>query len=636
MRVGGYNNDVNLASPFDNAAFDKAVAYARAIGAEPIIQVPLLADTAGQLPTAATAAGMVTYANVTKGYGIKYFSIGNEPDLYATQGLPADSTQPAIPGYTPSDYCASATGYVAAMKAVDPTIKIVGPDLSWKYQAGNGANDWLTPILEGCGALFDVIAIHRYPFEAAQATLAAAAADPAAFRNVIAQVRGILQAAGQGEKPLALTEMNVAYDATSCVLDASPGTVGSALWLADSVGTAIELGLWTSAVWDISDLDDWGLGLIGMPPAHTPRPSYYAYSLYADHFGPTLLDVTSVPAGVSAHASRNAADDATEVIAINWNASAVELQLEVTGLPAAPTAATFVVPAVSIAAVEIPDTGPASAWVYAEAQRQAAVGPQLLGVGAWTYGAGATGGAGRAAGAGCGGKDAAVGSVDGGISGACNATIPEAVGNLTVSGEYVTVGPLHGYGSVWAWEGTDSQATICVLPSCTSGDAMFFTASGFGVSPFTAEAVSCSPDLGTSALCAAGSMSADSSYASVVGIGFNFNQNLVDGGDAGGVGTLAITDSITVTTALFGGAVGNSALRLQLTDADGNYYCVEAGAWQSGTPIPISKFKQACWGGSGSDTAAFPGILARRLDVIVPGTTFDRDFSYCLTDLAAR
>ena len=73
MRVGGYNNDANTQDPFDDAAFDTAVAYARAIGADPIIQVPLLADTSGMPPTAATAAAMVTYGNVTKGYGLKYF-----------------------------------------------------------------------------------------------------------------------------------------------------------------------------------------------------------------------------------------------------------------------------------------------------------------------------------------------------------------------------------------------------------------------------------------------------------------------------------------------------------------------------------------------------------------------------------
>ncbi len=381
MRVGGYNNDANTEDPFDDAAFDTAVAYARSIGAEPIIQVPLLADTSGKPPTAATAAGMVTYANVTKRYGLKYFSIGNEPDLYASQGLVADPTQPAIPGYAPADYCATATAYVAAMKAVDPTIEIVGPDLSWKYIAGN---DWLTPILTGCGDLFDIISIHRYPFEAAQASLAAAAADAASFRALIASVRGILQATGQGGKPLALTEMNIVYDSTFCVLDASPGTVGSALWLADGLGTAMDLGLWTSAVWDVSDDDGYALGLLGPAPAHTPRPAYYAYALYAAHFGPTLLTVSSAPAGVSAHASRNAADDATEIIVANWNSAPAPLAFSVTGLASAPAPTTFVLPAVSLAAVEIPDVGAAAAWSYGETERASASGPRSLPAGATT------------------------------------------------------------------------------------------------------------------------------------------------------------------------------------------------------------------------------------------------------------
>lgn len=406
MRIGGYNNDANTPQPFDNAQLDKAVAYARAIGAEPLLQVPHLADTSGQPPTPATAAAMVTYANVTMGYGIKYFSVGNEPDLYADQGSLTDSTLPAIPGYTAADYCASVSDFVAAMKAVDPTIKIVGPDLAYKYQAGNGTYDWLTPILTTCGDLFDVISIHRYPFEAMQATLGLAQADPATFRQVIASVRGILQSTGYAAKPLALTEMNVAYDATTCVLGASPGTVGSALWLADSVGAAIDLGLWTSAVWDIADTDGWTLGLIGEPPAHTPRPEYYAYALFADHFGPTQLSVPSAPAGLHVYASRNQANDTTAIVAVNWNTEPAALAFQVTGLAKAPGTATFVLPAVSIAAVEIPDTGTAKAWSYGEAQRRTARGPRPIApgnipAGGSDGGAEAGPGAGSAVGAGC-------------------------------------------------------------------------------------------------------------------------------------------------------------------------------------------------------------------------------------------
>jgi hypothetical protein len=381
MRVGGYNNDANTADPFDDAQFDRAVAYAHAIGAEPIIQVPLLADIDGSPPTAATAAAMVTYANVTKGYGIKYFSIGNEPDLYATQGSLIDPTQPAIPNYKPSDYCASVRAYVTAMKAVDGTIKIVGPDLSWHYIAGN---DWLTPILQGCGDLFDIVAIHRYPFNSKQATLDATSGDATKFATFLTSVRSLVQATGYGNKPLAITEMNIAYDSTACQLGGSPGAIGSALWLADVLGTSINNDLWTSAIWDIGDNDLWAFGLAGTAPLHTLRPEYYAYQLYADHFGPTLVDVTQSPTNVRAYASRNQADNATDIIIVNWSSLSAPLAFQVTGLAAAPSPATYTVPGLSISAVEIPDQGAATAWTYSDKQHQAGQGPAPLASGATT------------------------------------------------------------------------------------------------------------------------------------------------------------------------------------------------------------------------------------------------------------
>jgi hypothetical protein len=338
--------------------------------------VPLIADTTGQPPTADTAAAMVRYANVTMGYGVKYFSVGNEPDLYASQtgyGAPA----PAFPGYTAADYCGQARTFVTAMKGVDPTIEIVGPDLSWQYTQ---YDDWLTPILEGCGDLFDVVSIHWYPNDAQHATVQAASVDGAAFRALIASVRDLMTAAGAGAKPLAVTEMNVAYDPPPAggPLSASPGTVASGLWVADIVGNALELNLWTIAFWDICDEDFWSDGLLDIPPAHTPRPAYYAHQLYAEHFGPTLVDVVATPAGVTAFASRNESDDATQVIVVNWNASTAPLAFQVTGPNPAPMPPVFVLPALSMAAVEIPDSGGASALVYGDAQHQAASGLQPL------------------------------------------------------------------------------------------------------------------------------------------------------------------------------------------------------------------------------------------------------------------
>jgi hypothetical protein len=372
IRIGGYNNDANTPDNFDNAQMDKAVAYAHAIGAEPIVQVPLLAaDSKGAVATPENAAAMVTYANVTAKYGIKYFSIGNEPDLYPD----ATGSTKGIAGYTASAFCTSLSAYAAAMKAVDPSIKILGPELSWKYQSG--ANDWLTTILQTCGSSIDIVTVHRYPMDPAKTTVAAAAADATNLNGTIAHLRSIMQQAGGGDKPLAITEANITWDGdpAKSTMPASPGTVPAGLWAADTFGMGMQNGLWTMLYW--STREGWTLGLFPSSDM-SPRPSYWALDLYANHFGPTLLSVTSTPDGVRVYASRNQADNATQLVVVNWNLSSAILTFQIDGLATVPAAATFALPAVSFAAVEIPDVGAASAVSYSEAQRQAGQAPQPL------------------------------------------------------------------------------------------------------------------------------------------------------------------------------------------------------------------------------------------------------------------
>jgi hypothetical protein len=349
---------------------------------------------------------MVSYANITKQYGVKYFSIGNEPDLYPD----ATGSTKGIPGYTAAAYCASAQLYAAAMKAVDPTIKIVGPDLSWKYQSG--ANDWLTPILTTCGSVFDIVTIHRYPLDPTLTTIANAAADAPKLRGVIAHVQAILQSTGNGSKPLAITECNITWDGTPAksILPASPGTVPAGLWAADTFGVGLESGLWASIFW--STREGWTLGLFapggGTP---SPQPEYWALDLYATHFGPTLLQASTTAAGVRAYASRNLANDGTQLIVVNWNDAPAKLTFNVeradpvdggadidaavevdatatidgaasidatVGDDATIAAPSFVLPPLSVGAIEIPDIGTASAWTYGETQHQSNVGPQPL------------------------------------------------------------------------------------------------------------------------------------------------------------------------------------------------------------------------------------------------------------------
>jgi hypothetical protein len=615
MRVGGYNNDVNMPDPFADAAFDTAVVYARSIGAEPIIQVPLLADNSGQPPTPATAAAMVTYANVTKGYGLKYFSVGNEPDLYTVSGLPGNAAQPAMPSLTPSAYCTLVSPFVAAMKAADPTIQIVGPDLSWKYQAGNGDNDWLTPILTACGNLYDVVAIHRYPFEAKQATLAAAAADAAAFKSVIASVRGILASTGQSAKPLAITEMNVVYDATGCVLEASPGTVGSALWMADALGSSIGLGLWTTAVWDIADTDDYALGLIGLPPAHTPRPAYYAYSLFAEHFGASSVAVSSAPAGVTAYASRNQADDTTQIIAVNWNRAATGAEVQVTGLPKTPSSATFVLPSVSITAIEVPDGQPAMAWTYGEAQRQTASGPARLAAGAAASaggsdgGAGSSGGAGKVPGTNC--------STDGGV--VCTKLVPPSAA-ITTMGAMSSTGLSFGSG-VEAWGSYSYAGTGQTAPTGTA------TSDGTGIeivggfSPSVTAAVNYE---GFGLYLASSSCLDASSYT---GIAFDFSGSL--GGCNFQTGINFSGDDATSNDAVRGACSG-SASQCYGPSADVTSAALAATAAAPTIRVPFTAFS----GGMPTPTADPSTIVAVQWQLTAPlGST---DAGGCAADFTVK
>ena len=126
--------------------------------------------------------------------------------------------------------------------------------------------------------------------------------------------------------------------------------------------------------------------------------------------------------------------------------------------------------------------------------------------------------------------------------------------------------------------------------------------------------------------CAAGVVTADATYNSAVGVGFNLNQST-----AGGTpGSVAAPSSISVTTVTSGAGAGNAAMRVQITSASGANYCVEAGTWASGTPIPIGNFNTTCWNGWGTSLSAGTGITS--INLVVPSDAVaDRPFSFRLT-----
>jgi len=191
----------------------------------------------------------------------------------------------------------------------------------------------------------------------------------------------------------------------------------------------------------------------------------------------------------------------------------------------------------------------------------------------------------------------------------CPASItqPTATGQLQISNGYVTAGSYAGYG--FTWTGKNSIGDTCVTPKCGTA--------------------SCSPSFGTSALCGAGVVAADTTYGSVIGIGFNLKQT-----SAGGTpGSVAAGSTVTVGATL-GTGTGDQNARVQIVDAAGNNYCVASGAWTSGTAIDITQFNTSCWDTTlAGATALSAGTDIVSVDIIVPSdSTTERPFSICFTN----
>jgi len=157
--LGGYANP--------NDTYDNFMKVASGAGAQAMLTVNYgsnISGTAGGDPQ--EAAAWVRDANVVKHYGVTYWEIGNEVYGNGTYG-PYFETD-LHPDKGPAAYANHALEYIAAMKAVDPSIKIGAvltapgnyPDGQTSSLSPQPWNDTVLPIL--CPAV-DFVDVHWYP-----------------------------------------------------------------------------------------------------------------------------------------------------------------------------------------------------------------------------------------------------------------------------------------------------------------------------------------------------------------------------------------------------------------------------------------------------------------------------------------
>ncbi len=301
---GGEWGDKNDIQPYQLDAF---VALARQLGAEPYINVRMPGGSPEQ------AADLVRYANIEKGYHIRFWGIGNEPSLYeGKKGWEQWDT---------AYYNAQWPQFAQSMRAVDPTILILGPEIH--QYTGNPltdpkdshGRDWMNEFLKANGDQVDIVAIHRYPFpvkEGVPTTVDELLANPPEWDAIIPNLRRAIRKYVGRDLPIAVTEVN--SDWTHAIQgEATPDSFANAIWWADALGRMIKHKVDIVTYFILVTRDKQGG--YGLLEGYGPRPTYDVYQLYK-RFGDYLVYASSGDPEVSVYAARRA-DDVLTLLFIN-------------------------------------------------------------------------------------------------------------------------------------------------------------------------------------------------------------------------------------------------------------------------------------------------------------------------------
>ncbi|MEU0880840.1 cellulose binding domain-containing protein [Lentzea sp. NPDC005914] len=338
-----------------NTDFDTFMGGVRRAQAQPII----IANYGTGTPQ--EAADWVRYANVTKGYGVKYWEIGNE--LYGNGHYGSNWEADDHPDKSPAGYARETVAFARAMKAVDPTIKIgavLTTPANWPDAiVGTGdAASWNQTVLSIAGPYVDFAIVHWYPGGSTTDQVLASTDQVADMTYLLRQQIARYAGPDADRIGIALTELNTSYGRNT-----QPG----ALFAADAYTSLLENGVFNVDWWNVHngpgkastvggqpDFDDFGLLSSGgcladggcEPPLNTPFAPYHALkmlSLFARP-GDQLIRAGSGDPSVRAHAARRPNGDLAVLLLNSDENNSRTVSIDYAGYTpsaAAPTVHTF-------------------------------------------------------------------------------------------------------------------------------------------------------------------------------------------------------------------------------------------------------------------------------------------------------
>jgi hypothetical protein len=185
LRYGGLLHDINLPTVAQYSAF---VPMCNANAITPIIEIPWMhhfwfnycTGTANITTTASASTytnNIVAIMNTLTPMGVKYYSIGNEPDLYHLNGFSVTVTQ-SLSAAEIATYFKIASKVI---KTQNSNAVVIGPDLASAHTA---TNDLMYDFIGGSGDITgtipgisptryycDIYAYHTYPYSGGQSSV---------------------------------------------------------------------------------------------------------------------------------------------------------------------------------------------------------------------------------------------------------------------------------------------------------------------------------------------------------------------------------------------------------------------------------------------------------------------------------
>ncbi len=273
---------------------DQWIRAIKGIGAEPVVIVPY---------SSVDAAGLVRHFNKNGYNPIRYWIIGNEPDL---NGVSVDTYSENFK----QDY--------DAMKAVDPRIKIGGGVTAWYNR------EFLQAFLQRAGSRVDFVDFHGYPqqgnFDGNYTTLFQYAA---AYGSKVRDLRSLIQAvvpARSSQIGIEVGEYELNWGGS-----AQDDTNFHALWTASALGNILSAGGYALFYADKGNALYGSPHTITDPAGHTvavklddTNAAYHGIGMFTGEglfrgFGNTMVNTTTTLPDVDVFAS----DHEKNIVVIN-------------------------------------------------------------------------------------------------------------------------------------------------------------------------------------------------------------------------------------------------------------------------------------------------------------------------------